>query len=200
MLSGLLNLAMSIKAKILFIQTSVDDNLRLILDTKWNSKTLSYRKDIRSFLETQYSFHFSRQQLAQLNDLNWLPEAKDGYISISHCKSLGGFVFSKFKIGFDVEDIDRISLDILKRTSLETELSECPRSEFLWVAKESGFKALSSSYPDTVMTDLICHNWQSHFENQIFSFRLKSEKTLDLGLNKGFIFSEGPSLFSIFLK
>lgn len=191
---------MSLESKILFIQSSVDKNFRLILDTKWNSANLNYRRDIRNCMATQFSSHFSREQLAKLNDLNWRPEASDGYISISHCRALGGFTFSKYKNGFDVEETSRISLDILKRTSSETELHACPRPEFLWVAKESGFKALSSTCSDLVITDLVCGEWQSQFENQIFSFRLTSEKTLDFGLNKGFIFSEGSCLFSIFLK
>ena len=191
---------MSLASKILFIQSSVDKNFRLILDTRWNSTNLNYRQDIRTCLATQFSSHFSREQLAKLNDLNWLPEASDGCISISHCKALGGFTFSKYKNGFDVEESSRISLDILKRTSTEAEIHSSPRLEFLWVAKEAGFKALSSSCGDLVITDLVSTEWQSHFENQVFSFRLTSEKTLDFGLNKGFIFSEDACLFGFFLK
>lgn len=191
---------MSLEAKILYIQTAADKNFRMILNSQWSSKNLNYRQDIRACMSTQFSYHFSREQLAKLNDLNWLPEASDGYFSISHCKSLGGFVFSEFKNGFDVEETERISQDILKRTSGETEYNESPRPEFLWVAKESGFKALSSLHANLVISDLICASWESHFENQVFSFRLKSQKTLDFGLNKGFIFSDGPFLFSTFLK
>lgn len=188
-------------SKILFIQKSVDESFRLILNPKWNSTLPTYRHDIRKFLETQFSTHFSRQQLAQLSDLNWRPEASDGFVSISHCRALGGFSYSEYEHGFDVEETKRISIDILKRTSNETELQECLRTEFLWVAKEAGFKALSRSTSEALtVSDLICYDWQSHFENQVFCFRLKSDKTLDFSLNKGFIFLDNSLLYSIFFR
>lgn len=191
---------MNLESKILYIQSTIDEKFRLILDSKWSSVNTNYRQDIRACLANKFSAHFSREQLARLNDLNWLPEASDIHVSISHCKALGGFALSDFKIGFDVEESARISQDILKRTSSDGEFNECPRPEFLWVAKESGYKALSTKLSGLVISDLICTEWHSHYENQVFSFRLKSEKTLDFGLNKGFIFSEGSCLFAVFLK
>jgi hypothetical protein len=191
---------MSLLNKISYIQNSIDENFRLILETSWNSKNSEHRNEIRKCLSTKFSTHFSREQLALLNDLNWLPQASDGFVSISHCRVFGGFAFSKFKCGFDVEEIKRISSDILKRTSDPEELRTTPKTEFLWVAKESGFKSLSEADSALVISDLICTSWQSHYENQIFSFRLKSKKTLDFSLNKGFIFSDSDCLFSIYFK
>ncbi|MEK6629086.1 MAG: 4'-phosphopantetheinyl transferase superfamily protein [Bdellovibrionota bacterium] len=191
---------MSLESKILFIQSSVDTTLRLILDTNWNSKNKNYRQEIRTFLADKFSSHFSRQQLAELNDLNKRPEASDVFISVSHCGFLGGFALSQFKVGFDAEESSRISEDILKRVCAESELQECPWTEFLWVAKEAGFKALSQADTALVIGDLQCYDWKSYFENQVFSFRLKSKKTLDFGLNKGFIFSEEPCLYGLFFK
>jgi hypothetical protein len=188
-------------SKILYIQSSVDNSFRLILNPLWKSAAANHRQLIRECLATQFSSHFSRLQLAQLNDLTWRPQASDGSISISHCRALGGFAFSVHKCGFDVEEIKRISSDILKRTCTETELSEAPQTEFLWCAKEAGFKALSTETGEPLnVGDLQCYDWQSHFENQVFSFRLKSEKTLDFGLNKGFIFSEREMLFALFFR
>lgn len=184
----------------LYIQSSADEKFRLILDKNWGSANQSHRAEIRNCLAREFSNHFSRAQLAQLNDLTWLPVASDGSVSISHCEQLGGFAYSKFKIGFDVEVISRVSARILKRTAGEDEIEACPVPEFLWVAKEAGFKALSDADPGLVISDLVCFDWHSHIENQVFSFRLKSQKTLDFGLNKGFIFSEGVCLFAIFLK
>ena len=74
------------------------------------------------------------------------------------------------------------------------------------MAKEAGVKALSGdsghkrAVKPLVVTDLVTTAWDSHFENRVFSFRLKSEKTLDFSLNKGFIFSEGVQLFCIYFK
>lgn len=191
---------MSLETKVLYIQSSLDENFRLILDKNWASKNQNHRNEIRNCLVEKFTNHFSRAQLARLNDLTWIPEASDGHVSISHCEQLGGFAYSKFKIGFDIEVITRISSRILKRTAAITEIEACPVPEFLWVAKEAGFKALSSGVTGLFLFDLECFDWQSHIENQVFSFRLKSKKTLDFGLNKGFIFSEGVCLFAVFLK
>ena len=191
---------MSLETKVLYIQSSADEKFRLILDKNWGSANQNHRAEIRSCLTKDFSNHFSRAQLAQLNDLTWLPKASDGSISISHCEQLGGFAYSKFKAGFDVEIITRVSARILKRTATEAEIAACPVPEFLWVAKEAGFKALSDSDAGLVISDLVCSDWHSHIENQVFSFRLNSVKTLDFSLNKGFIFSEADNLFCTYFK
>ena len=187
-------------SKISYIQNTIDPELKLVLNPEWNSKNTNHRLAIRRCMEEKFTAHFSREQLAWLNDLNWLPEARNGYFSISHSSRMGGFSYSQFVHGFDIEETRRISHEIIKRTSTEDEVKQALRLEFLWVAKEAGFKALSDSDPALVISDLICFDWHSHIENQVFSFRLKSQKTLDFGLNKGFIFSEGVCLFAIFLK
>ena len=191
---------MSLESKILYIQSSIDENFRMILDTNWRSSEPEHRQKIRQCMEEKFTQRFSRQQLAWLYDLNRLPEAEDGFFSIAHCKTLGGFTYSKLAHGFDAEEKKRISTDIIQRTATSTEQAAVPDLSWLWVAKEAGFKALSSSRADLIITDLVCSHWQSHFENQVFSFRLNSLKTLDFSLNKGFLFSEADNLFSVFFK
>lgn len=195
----------TLESKILYIQTSIDPKLRLILNTEWGSKQPDYRLKIRNVLSTKFSNRFSREQLAMLNDLNWVPQCSDGFVSISHCKAVGGFSLSQLPHGFDVEEKSRISLDILKRTCSDAERTACGEQylERLWVAKESGLKAHSSGYrkqsgQELLLTDLVCTGWQSHFENQIFSFRLTSEKTLEFAHNCGFIFQHDNCLFSLY--
>lgn len=196
----------SLLEKIHFIAASIDESLRIILNEDWSSEQTDNRLVIRRFLEANFSANFTREQLALLNDLNWLPEAEHGYFSISHSKFLGGISYSQFKHGLDVEEIRRISVDVLKRTCKPQEFEQALRPEFLWVAKEAGLKALSgdcgylrSTIP-LLVSDLECFDWSSHFENRIFCFRLKSDKTLDLSLNKGFIFFEAEQLFCIYFK
>ena len=191
---------MSIESKILYIQSSMDEEFRMIVDLQWSANHSDHRIKIRRFIEENFTSRFSREQLAWLNDLNKLPVATDGFFSISHCKALGGFTFSKLPHGFDVEETKRISTDILRRASSVKEQVAALKLEHLWVAKEAGFKALSSTRPDLLITDLICTDWQSHFENQVFSFRLNSLKTLDFSRNQGFIFSETDKLFCTYFK
>jgi hypothetical protein len=196
----------SLLEKIHFVAASVDEGLRIILNEEWSSEKPDNRLFIRRFLENNFSINFSREQLALLNDLNWLPEAEHGYFSISHSKFMGGVSYSQYKHGFDVEEIRRISIDVLKRTCTPQEFEQSLRPEFLWVAKEAGLKALSGDYGylrssmPLLVSDLTCVEWTSHFENRVFGFRLKSDRTLDLELNKGFIFYEAEQLFCIYFK
>lgn len=191
--------------KIRFIKESLGADLRIQLKEEWGSSHSNNRIAIREHLATKESQYFNRQQLAQLYDLNWIPECS-GFVSISHCKLSGGYTFSNLAHGFDIEELTRISVPVLKRTSQETEIHSAPRPEFLWCAKEAGFKAHSTAKTYIVgtapllVTDFITHGWSSHFENQIFGFRLKSEKTLDFLHNQGYIFSEGPFVFGIYFK
>lgn len=196
----------SLLEKISYIQSSIDSEFKMVLNPDWGSRIADHRLLIRRGLAEKMTSQFSRAQLALLNDLNWVPEADTGFFSISHTKSMGGFTYSQYKHGFDSEEMARISNDILRRTCSEKELKECPRTEFLWVAKEAGLKAHSgvSGYTrptdPLVVTHLHAENWNSHFENKVFSFRLKSYKTLDFGHNKGFIFLEGDKLFCTYFK
>jgi hypothetical protein len=210
----------SLLEKIHYIQKSVDPQFRMILNRDWCSENPNHRHQIRKAIESHFTASFSREQLALLSDLNWRPQAQGGYFSISHCKVIGGFTFSQYKHGFDVEQLKRVSVDILKRTCSEKELQECPRAEFLWVAKEAGLKAHSllqespgeapllqatngfpgEAHSPLVVTDFIATEWNSHFENQVFSFRLKCKKTLDVTHNKGFLFLEGDELFCTYFR
>lgn len=174
--------------------------LGFVLSTDFSSAVANYRQNIRAAMASQYSSHFNRQQLANLSDLNQLPVASQGFFSISHCPTLGGFSYSNLKHGFDLESLDRISKPIIQRTCSEDEVLSAPNAKFLWVAKEATVKAMSKVKGDFVITDFQTENWKSHFENQVFSYRINSKKTLDLGLNKGFVFSEKDILFSLFFK
>jgi hypothetical protein len=192
----------------------------MILSKEWSSENSSYRQQIRKAIETHFTSAFTREQLALLSDLNWRPQADGGYFSISHCKSLGGFTFSQYKHGFDTEELSRISVGVLERTCSEKELKDSPRTEFLWVAKEAGLKAYSllqdipgeapaayaanglpgSDATPLLVTDFTASEWNSHFENRVFSFRLKCKKTLDVDRNIGFLFLEGDELFCIYFR
>lgn len=199
-MNSAMNSGISLEKKILFIQSSVDQKFRLILNTAWGSKNPNHRQEIRNFLAQHFSRHFSREQLAQLSDLSRPPLASDVFVSISHSCFLGGFALSQYEIGFDTEETHRISQNLLRRVSTADELQNCPMIESIWVGKEAGFKALSRTDKSLVIADLHCCDWESYFENQIFGFRMKCKKTLAFNLNKGFIFSEGPCLYGLYFK
>lgn len=189
------------EAKITTIKQKIPDlQLNFFLSSEFAAATENYRQNIRAALANDHSFRFNRQQLADLSDLNIIPTASDGFFSISHCPGLGGFSFSNFKHGFDLENVDRISKPIILRTCSDEEVAAAPNAKFLWVAKEAALKAISKGTNDFVITDFQTENWKSHIETEVFSYRIASKKTLDLGLNKGFVFSEKDILFGLFFK
>lgn len=191
---------MNIDNKLKMMRELVDPTLQVVVSDQWNSTEREYRTLIRHHLGDHFAPHFTKQQWAQLYDLNSLPVSLKGNFSISHNQAIGGFSYSDMKHGFDVEVKKRISTAILKRTSNEIEYLNAPVPEFLWVAKESAFKALSVQNSTLLLPDLVCLDWQSHYENQIYSFRIKSQKTLEFHHNRGFIFSENDILFSIYYQ
>ena len=187
--------------KINFIRQKITDlDIRFHLSSEFGSENENYRQSIRAYIASQYSFHFSRPQLMNLADLNILPESIDGFFSISHSPKLGGFSYSNLKHGFDLEAIERISKPVIQRTCTSDEVDSAPNPKFLWVAKEAALKAVSKNKGEFLVTDLVCENWVSHFETSVYSYRINSIKTLDLTLNKGFVFSEKDMMFAVFFK
>ncbi|MFZ3229871.1 MAG: hypothetical protein WA160_06680 [Pseudobdellovibrio sp.] len=195
------NFEKAFEKKITFIKKQIQNlELNFILSTDFGSSLANYRQNIRKNMEDNYSYCFNRQQLANLADLNLLPQASEGFFSISHTQNLGGFSFSNFKHGFDLENSDRISKNIILRTSSEAEVLAAPDAKFLWVAKEAALKGMANLRDEYILTDFICEGWQSHSGNDVFSYRINSKKTLDFSHNKGFVFSEKDILYSIFYK
>ena len=189
------------ESKISFIRSFIQDSeFHFDLAKTFSSTVPQYRENIRTHLLDKYSAHFNRTQLAQLSDLNIIPKASQGFFSISHCHSGGGFSYSQLPHGFDIEAIGRISVPVLNRTSSESERSAAPDIKFLWVAKEAAYKAHSTEKNKLIMTDLVCEKWRSHPETHIHSFRITSEKTLDTKLNTGFVFSEEDVHLAVYFR
>ena len=197
---------MQIKAKtFLFIEEKINDSdLKFVLSKNYSAMQSQHRQAIRNLLADDFTAHFSREQLANLANLNIIPTASEGYFSITHNQQLGGFSYSKYPHGFDAETISRISKPVIDRTSLQSERISAPDVKFLWVAKEAAFKALNvrdeNNINSLVVTDLICKEWKSHPETDVCSFRITSEKTLEQSMNLGFVFSEEDVLFAIYFK
>lgn len=88
--------------------------------------------------------------------------------SISHCQSLGGFVFTEFEqndflqIGFDIELTDRVTDKISSRISHSpNEYSEAPSPASYWVAKEAAFKSLKGKYQPKTVGEIALGRWTS---------------------------------------
>ena len=171
-----------------------DPTFTIQCNPAWGSESVYHRIQIREHLGTIDSHYFSREQQIQLYDLNQRPQAAEGFVSISHCQKMGGYSYSKFPHGFDVEEIKRISDPIIVRTTTEQERSQAPHSKLIWVAKEAAYKALSDTQP-LIITDLVCTTWNCVSELRVWSYKINSSKSVQSGRNLGFVFST-PTLFA----
>jgi hypothetical protein len=88
------------------------------------------------------------------------PRPKDWSVSISHCRSFGGWlaVPRPHRIGFDAEESSRVQVRIVERVCSRQEIAECPDPAYLWSAKEAYFKALEHEQPQTI-TELTVRDW-----------------------------------------
>lgn len=120
----------------------------IFLSASWGSLVEGYRNEIRTEL-------YKKTKDASFLDLEKIPKSNNFFVSISHSKSLGGYALHlKKEIGFDVEDVSRISPDVIKRISngRDHELFNEETGKYLWVIKEAAFKLMSGSCD--VMTEV----------------------------------------------
>ena len=99
-------------------------------------------------------------------------------ISISHCRILGGFIFSinsHIPIGLDIEEVKRVKPNMIARLSQQQEIQQAPTDSLLWVAKESSFKCLPISTGQMFLSHIYISHWQTLQSNAYsFSFQAKS--------------------------
>ena len=84
--------------------------------------------------------------LRQLETRPLLPHTT---ISISHCPSAAGFLFSiepGVSLGLDIEEAHRIHRSV-EYISTEEEVKQAPQRSLLWVAKEAVFKSIPQPPP-----------------------------------------------------
>ncbi len=181
-----------------YIQSQIQDpRFKITLNAAWSSSQADSRIKIRHHLADVDTSYFNRLQWAQLYDLNQRPTSDLGFLSISHCHLIGGYSFSTFQNGFDIEETNRISDPIIMRTSSEKERASAPYLKLLWVAKESAFKGMGKAQPP-VITDLSCINWQGSDDPQIHSFQISTAKPTAFQRNQGFVMSTPFLLFSVY--
>ena len=149
--------------------------------------TLKSQLDLRGFTDTE-----------PLLALEHLPTHIQLSISLSHTmtSALIGWIKKPYKIGVDIELMDRISMPIIQRVSTTQEIhaSSDPRS--LWCAKESVFKALHPQVQ--VLSDISIFDWKT-IDTSTWSFRARkaqSDKIID---GEGLIRFEVKQILSFFI-
>lgn len=180
------------------VQSQIQDpRFKITVNAAWSSNQADSRVKIRHHMADVDTSYFNRLQWAQLYDLNQRPFSDMGFLSISHCHLLGGYSFSTFQHGFDVEEISRISDPIILRTSSEKERNLAPQIKMLWVAKEAAFKGMRESQP-AVITDLNCILWEPTADPSIYSFQISTAKPITFQRNKGFVMNTPFLLFAVY--
>lgn len=114
---------------------------------------------------------YQRIQEPSLLDLTQIPRLQHGFVSISHCPTLGGYVLSKDPVGFDIEESSRVEWRFVERMWHPDDVKG-PTPAAHWCAKESIFKALADQQP-AVISQIAVNGWETKEEN-IFIFSSNS--------------------------
>ena len=82
--------------------------------------------------------------------------------SVSHCQNMGGYVASNkaVRLGLDMEENNRITIEVLQRMFSKDEIDTCPEPSALWCAKEALYKALKEDGQPQVLSELPPLQWQ----------------------------------------
>lgn len=169
------------------------------------------RKELRQQLIQQIKIHpkIQKQKINfdwnKLTKIGTKPECPFASISLSHCESLGVFLFTfntKISIGFDIEKTNRIRLKTVSRISSPEELQKAPSSDLLWTAKEAGFKCLSNSKNSLLLSDCSISNWRKNPNTEIYLFDCYAKKTNKkvhgtAGRTKDFSLAYGEAVFDL---
>ena len=140
--------------------------LALHVDSRFSSLLADARPQIRQDIVANYSSLLSSSEKRVILNLEALPFAQNLFFSISHNKSVGGYATCDQIIGFDLEEISRLSIDTISRVCTSSEMAACPDFRLLWSAKEAAFK---TSKQLLVMADIEITSWMqvddiSYFE------------------------------------
>jgi len=180
--------------------------LQLHLKSEFSAENKNHRQLIRQAIIENHKQSLTVNEITDIQNLDLIPKSKKIFFSISHHQKIGGYSASFVPHGFDVELKSRISDQIIKRVSTVDEILKSPDIKFLWCAKEAAYKALNNlsldslnpNSSDLIISDLQIIDWASQTKTETFSYRISSNKTLDLNRNIGYIFQDSTQIFAIF--
>lgn len=165
--------------------------VHLEIRPEWGSQMKDHREKIRQDLEVR----FKDQSKSDLLNLQVLPELRRGYVSISHSKGLGGYAYSDFFVGFDIEVNARVKPETAARISRMEEVASAPDMPALWCAKEAVYKALAWTRQPTTVIDLTL-KWT--IANGEALFTLVNAKEFGVQMGRGYIQRQGEWTMAIY--
>lgn len=121
------------------------------------------------------------------------------FISLTHSKSIGGYLGAPFPCGLDTEQMIRVQPKTVARISTEEEMGKAPHPAFLWAAKEAVFKALHAFQQPEVASQIEITQWKMEASGRsgIFSVRNLSKFSAPSGL--GCVLEDNGDAISAFI-
>jgi 4'-phosphopantetheinyl transferase superfamily len=145
--------------------------LALHVDARFSSSAPDARLQIRQDIISNYSPLLSSFEKRAILNLDTLPVVENLFFSISHNKSIGGYAACDQKIGFDLEEISRITNETVARVCTAAEMAVCPDFKLLWSAKEALVKLAGAAKKMTyLMSDFQITEWEQ-VDGQLLSFK-----------------------------
>ncbi len=163
-------------------------NLEIHLKREWGSRAPDHRESIHSEVKKKMAHAYP------LSDS-----------SISHCQSMGGFVFAQqeinqiFQIGFDIEEFSRIKPQVARRIcQSDQEFEEAPSPASLWTAKEAAFKSLKGPHQPATVSELELAAW-TQIDSQTETVKIKYPKKYSLHSALGLIIKKNEFSLAFFI-
>lgn len=162
----------------------------------WQSKAGNQILDFQDFVKSPGA----SSVIEELDEMrtNKIPNLPWASQSISHCKTMGGWMATsqRFGMGFDLEERSRLSLKLISRIATPTEISESPDALFLWSAKEASFKSLSRRNQPQIFSQIEIRNWQK-IDSDLFAFEFKRESEGLADVGSGLIWDNSRLIMGI---
>ncbi|MEZ0392731.1 MAG: 4'-phosphopantetheinyl transferase superfamily protein [Pseudobdellovibrionaceae bacterium] len=176
-------------AEVQFIKNHLQvSHLEISIRPSWGSKQASHREEIHGELKKKMAkaYPFSDS-------------------SISHCLTLGGFVFTQFdsdhviQIGFDLEEDSRVTTEVARRVCLtEDEFQRAPSAASLWSAKEAAFKSLKGPKQPLVVSEIELTDWKK-LDSQYETVNVAGSAKFQSSQIQGILLKKNPYTFAFFI-
>lgn len=210
--------SLSEQLRVELLSVGFDSDLCVNIKREWSSENEDYRLKIRESLYADISQKCDVSK-REFEDLSRIPEHSDFHISISHCRTFGGYTYvpKPHIIGFDVECLHRVTSKIVNRISNPKDnYDTVVNPAFVWVAKEAAFKAIQYVTPVKVIQEVIIQSWSMKSEN-VFEFQIanlmecnklisfnymhldNAQAQFDEEYSKGCVIFDGDSAFAFYL-
>ncbi len=147
-------------------------SFELAVGSQWSSTSTFHRERLRQELFDRY------EAASMLLDLSGIPQLQDRSVSISHCKSTGGYCVterdSALSVGFDVELNERVKPRHLRQVADASETIDAPSHPALWTAKEAAFKCFHGFQQPRGLKDIRIASWRRLALEGAFAFTLEA--------------------------